>query len=206
VELLVSSIRTVRWESFGINFFLQVEPGVLEQAPHQVLIAARLPAEREEAVEAAIADDYANVTVIRVRPLLEKALALLGRLAIGVRVLGLFVVLVGIAILAGVVGTQASKRAREIGVLKALGSTRREVMLLVAVEHALQGLVAGALGGTAAFLVAHFTLSNTLDIPPQLPWLALPLMAVGAAVLAAGAGLLGSWRALHVAPIEALRS
>jgi predicted lysophospholipase L1 biosynthesis ABC-type transport system permease subunit len=165
-----------------------------------------LPAEREEAVEAAIADDYANVTVIRVRPLLEKALALLGRLAIGVRVLGLFVVLVGIAILAGVVGTQASKRAREIGVLKALGSTRREVMLLVAVEHALQGLVAGALGGTAAFLVAHFTLSNTLDIPPQLPWLALPLMAVGAAVLAAGAGLLGSWRALHVAPIEALRS
>jgi predicted lysophospholipase L1 biosynthesis ABC-type transport system permease subunit len=146
------------------------------------------------------------VTVIRVRPLLEKALALLGRLAIGVRVLGLFVVLVGIAILAGVVGTQASKRAREIGVLKALGSTRREVMLLVAVEHALQGLVAGALGGTAAFLVAHFTLSNTLDIPPQLPWLALPLMAVGAAVLAAGAGLLGSWRALHVAPIEALRS
>ena len=186
----------------------QPAPGVafLRRAELLAQLRARLPAEREEAVEAAIADDYVNVTVIRVRPLLEKALALLGRLAIGVRVLGLFVVLVGIAILAGVVGTQASKRAREIGVLKALGSTRREVMLLVAVEHALQGLVAGALGGTAAFLVAHFTLSNTLDIPPQLPWLALPLMAVGAAVLAAGAGLLGSWRALHVAPIEALRS
>jgi ABC-type lipoprotein release transport system permease subunit len=29
---------------------------------------------------------------------------------------------------------------------------------------------------------------------------------VGAALLAAGAGILGSWRALQVAPIEALRS
>ena len=30
LELLVSSIRTVEWERFSINFFLVVEPGVLD--------------------------------------------------------------------------------------------------------------------------------------------------------------------------------
>jgi putative ABC transport system permease protein len=43
LELVVTSIRTVKWESFGINFFLVVEPGVLEQAPQQRLAAARCP-------------------------------------------------------------------------------------------------------------------------------------------------------------------
>ncbi len=205
VDLLVSSIRKVRWESFGINFFLQVEPGVLESAPHQVLVAARLPLEREEAIEAEVALEHANITAIRVRPLLEKALDLLSRLAVGVRVLGLFVVLVGIAILAGVVGTQAGRRVKEIGLLKALGCTRREVLLLVALEHALQGVVAGALGGVAAFVVAHFVLEDALAIPAELPWILLPAVPVCAALLAALAGLAGSWRALRTAPIEALR-
>lgn len=205
VELLVSSLRKVRWESFGINFFLHVEPGVLEQAPHQVLVAARLPLAREEAIEAALAEDYPNATVIRVRPLLEKALGLLGRLAAGVSVLGGFVVLVGVAILAGVAGAQAARRRREIGVLKALGCTRREVVLAVGIEHALQGLVAGALGGAGAYAVAQAVLRGTLDIPPQLPWELLPLVPLAAALLAAVAGIAGSWRALRVPPVEALR-
>jgi putative ABC transport system permease protein len=204
-ELLVSSIRKVRWESFGINFFLQVEPGVLESAPHQVLVAARLPIEHEEAIEAEVALEHPNITAIRVRPLLVKALDLLSRLAVGVRVLGSFVVLVGIAILAGVVGTQAGRRVKEVGLLKAIGCTRREVVLLVALEHALQGIVAGALGGVAAFLVAHVVLEEALAIPADLPWSALPALPIGAALLAAGAGLAGSWRALRTSPIEALR-
>lgn len=204
-DLLVSSIRKVRWESFGINFFLQVEPGVLESAPHQVLVAARLPSQREEAIEAEVALEHPNITAIRVRPLLEKALDLLSRLAVGVRVLGLFVVLVGIAILAGVVGTQASRRAKEVGLLKALGCTRGEVVLLVALEHALQGAVAGALGGAAAFGVAQVVLEGALAIPAELPWAWLPVVPPCAALLAAGAGLAGSWRALRTAPVEALR-
>ena len=49
VELLVSSIRTVEWERFSINFFLVVEPGVLDEAPRFRIAAARLPGEAESA-------------------------------------------------------------------------------------------------------------------------------------------------------------
>ena len=49
IELVVTSLRKVRWESFGINFFLVVEPGVLEQAPQLRIAAVKLPAGSEAA-------------------------------------------------------------------------------------------------------------------------------------------------------------
>src|SRR6202043_2293164 len=43
IDLVVTSIRKVNWRSFGINFSLVVEPGVLDQAPQQRFAAVRLP-------------------------------------------------------------------------------------------------------------------------------------------------------------------
>ena len=55
VELLVSSLRTVEWESFSINFFIVVEPGVLEQAPALYLANARVPEPAEQSLQDSVA-------------------------------------------------------------------------------------------------------------------------------------------------------
>ena len=44
LELTVTSFRTVDWKTFGINFFLVVEPGVLDRSPQMRVAAARLAA------------------------------------------------------------------------------------------------------------------------------------------------------------------
>src|SRR5215210_728206 len=67
LELTVTSLRTVDWQTFGINFFLVVEPGVLEKAPQNRLAATRLPRGSEQKVQDALAAAYPNVTLIRVR-------------------------------------------------------------------------------------------------------------------------------------------
>ncbi len=41
-----AALRTVDWSTFGINFFLVAEPGVLEEAPQFRLAAARLADDR----------------------------------------------------------------------------------------------------------------------------------------------------------------
>ncbi len=155
VTLFVTSLRSVEWQSFAINFFLVVEPGVLKGAPALYLANARVPKEREAALQDDLAAAYPSVTVLRVRPILEQVLALLGRIAAGIRLLGSFTVFAGLAILAGAVSATALRRGGEVALLKTLGVTRPGVTVLFFTEYGLTGLVAGAVGAGGALLLAY---------------------------------------------------
>ena len=140
VELTVTSLRKVHWESFGINFFWVVEPGVLDRAPQMRIASVRLPAGGEQRLQDALAATTPNVTVFAIREVLEKVGAVLERIALGVRFLGGFTVLAGLAILAGAVAAGAAQRGREVALGKALGMTRLQVAALFATESAIVGL------------------------------------------------------------------
>ena len=206
VELTVTSLRKVDWQSFRINFFLVVEPGILEDAPHWRLAAARLePPSKELALQNELAASFPNVTILRVRPMLEKLAALLERIALGVRLLGSFTILTGLVILAGAVGTTALRRAREAALLKALGVTRGGVRRLFAWEYALTGLVAGTLGAAGALALSWAFLEFLAELEPDLPLWALPVAALASATLAVLSGLAASAKALRARPLETLR-
>lgn len=206
VDLLVTSLRDVEWRSFGINFFLVVEPGVLEDAPHFRLAAARLPAGGEQALQDRLAADFPNITLLRVRPILERVFELLTRAALGLRILGAFTIAAGIAILAGAVAAGNLRRAREAALLKTLGIARGRVALLFAVEHVLVGLVAGAIGAAGAVLASRLFLARALELSPTTPLLPVLALILGGALLSALAGLAASARALASPPIRTLRA
>lgn len=206
LELLVTSLRTVEWDSFNINFFLVVEPGALDDAPHFRIAAARVePPEAELELQTAVAKRAPNVTLLRVRPLLERVAGVVDRIAVGVRGLGGFTVLTGLVILAGAVGTSAARRAREAALLKALGVTRGTVVRLFAIEYALGGVVAGTIGGLGASLLSWSFLRFLAQVDATFPLEATPLAAVATAILATVSGLAASARALRARPIETLR-
>jgi len=205
IELVVSSLRTVQWESFSINFFLVAEPGSLDDAPHALLAAARVDANEEQAFQDELAKEYGNVTPIRVRSILEKVLEVLGKLSLGVRLLGGFTFAVGLAILAGVAATAALNRSREVALLKALGVRRATIAGLFATEFGLLGFVAGLVGGTAAAIIAWQFLEQITDLGGVFVWWAPIAAAAGTALLAAACGLLASARALSARPIDTLR-
>ena len=206
LELVVTSLRDVQWQSFDINFFLVVEPGALDGAPHFRVAAARFePPAVEEALQNELAAAYPNVTVLRVRPILEKIADVLARLSLGVRGLGSFTILTGLVILAGAVATGALRRAREAALLKTLGVTRTGVTRLFAVEYALSGLVAGAIGSAGALVLAWAFLEQLAELDAELPLATVPVAAVAAAALATLSGLAASLRALRARPLETLR-
>ncbi|QDV09437.1 macrolide transporter ATP-binding /permease protein [Planctomycetes bacterium Poly30] len=201
----ITSLREVDWASFRINFFLLVEPGMMEDAPGWRLAAGRIDPEREGALQAAVVQRYPNVSVLRIRPLLEKVASTLGRIALAVRLLGGFTVLVGIAILAGAVAATSLKRGGEAALLKSMGMTRRGVASLFAVEYGLLGLVSGAFGGLGALLLSWAFLRFGLQLPGLPSLTAIPIAAVGTAALAVTAGLAASSKPLRASPIETLR-
>lgn len=201
----VTSLREVDWASFQINFFLLVEPGVMDDAPGWRLAAARVPEDHEASLQTRVVKAYPNVGVLRIRPLLERVAETLGRIAFAVRMLGGFTILTGIAILAGAVAASSLRRSGEAALLKVLGITRRGVALLFVVEFGLLGLVAGLLGGVGALLLSWVFLSVGLDMRGVPNLLSLPIAALGAALLAILAGLGSSARALRASPVAALR-
>lgn len=206
VELTVTSLRTVDWQSFGINFFLVAEPGVLEKAPQQWLAAARLPRGSEQTLQDTLASSYPNVTVLRVREILEKVAGVLERIGVGIRFLGGFTVLAGIAILGGAVSASSARRGREVALLKTLGMTRKGVVGAFAVEYALIGLVAGVIGTVGAAILSYAVVTRGFELPWELQPVPMLVALVGTVLLAVLAGLAASARALERRPIEVLRS
>jgi putative ABC transport system permease protein len=206
IDVTVTSIRTVDWQSFGINFFMVVEPGVLEQAPQQRLATARLPRGGEQRIQDLIAASYPNITLLRIREILEKILKVMGRIGLGIRFLGGFTVIAGIAILAGAVSAGSARRGREVALLKTLGVTRRGVAATFAVEYALIGLVAGTIGAVGGTFLAWGVLTRGFEIPWELDPLSIAAAIVASVILTVIAGLAASLRALERRPIEVLRS
>jgi putative ABC transport system permease protein len=205
VEMKITSLRSVQWRSFSLNFFLVAEPGALDGAPHFIFGAARVAPERELALQNGIAAAYPNVTVLRARQFLERAGGLLSQIALGVRVLGSFALLSGLVILAGAIAATRLKRAREVAVLKTLGLTRARIAGLFALEYALVGVVAGVLGAAGAYLLAFGFARRVLELY-ELPSLTACLLAVvGTVLLSVLGGLAASARALRVPPLEVLR-
>jgi putative ABC transport system permease protein len=205
LELLVSSIRTVQWERFSINFFLVVEPGVLDNAPRYRIATARLAPSAELPVQDRLAAGYPNVTMLRIRELLEKIVAVLEQVGFGVRFLGAFTVLAGIAILAGAISAGAVRRGHQVALYKTLGMTRAQVASVFAVEYALIGLVAGLLGTVGGVALAYAVVHFGFEI--VWAWVPTAYAAATAATVALSvvAGLAASTRALAVRPLTVLR-
>ncbi|MFY9819909.1 MAG: FtsX-like permease family protein [Thermoanaerobaculia bacterium] len=206
IDLKVTSLRTVNWQTFGINFFLVVEPGVLESAPQTRLAVARLPKGGEQRAQDALAASYPNVTLLRIREILEKVLKVLQRISLGIRFLGGFTVVAGIAILAGAISAGSARRGREVALLKTLGMTRRGVAATFAAEYSLIGLVAGGIGTAGATVLAYGVITRGFKIPWQLDPLSMTVALGGTVILAVLAGLAASYRALQRRPIEVLRA
>jgi putative ABC transport system permease protein len=205
LELVVSSLRSVDWGRFSINFFLVVEPGVLDRAPGFRIASARLPAEVEASTQDQLAAAFPNVTMLRLREVLQRVVGILRQLGFGVRFIGAFTVLAGIAILGGSVAAGAVRRGRQVALYKTLGMRRAEVVTVFAVEYALIGLVAGVIGTVGgvflAWLVTRFGFEISWAWSP-----AALLLSVGLTVaLSVAAGLAASARSLSARPLAVLR-
>lgn len=205
VEAVVASIRKVDWQTFSTNFMVLLSPGALDGAPETFIATARVPASAEAPLQNAIAAAMPNVTAVAVRDILERADAVLARVAFAVRAIALLAVAVGLAVMAGALTASRYQRLVESVIFRTLGATRGLVARIFAVEYACLGAAAG-LGGSAlavllAWVVVRFVLDTPWTLEPELVALGV-LLAVTVAV---GIGFLATFRLLGQKPLPVLR-
>jgi putative ABC transport system permease protein len=119
-------------------------------------------------------------------------------------------VLSSIGLMVGGVGVVAimmisvTERTREIGVRKALGATRRDILWQFLVEASTLTLVGGAIGMLVGGLIA-FAISRVTPIPANVPLWSIVAALAASALTGVGFGLYPASRAARLDPVEALR-
>jgi putative ABC transport system permease protein len=149
------------------------------------------------------AEDF---TITTQEEMLEVLGSVLGILTMAVGGLGAISLVVGGVGIVTIMTIAVNERTPEIGLLRAIGANRRQILLLFIGEAVVLAGVGGLfgliLGAGIAWLIGEFVPA----LPTHTPW----IYAVYAEVLAAGIGLLaGVLPALHAAglhPVDALRA
>jgi putative ABC transport system permease protein len=107
--------------------------------------------------------------------------------------------------------TAVTERTREIGVMKAVGATRRQILALFMIESGIVGMIGGLLGATVGIglsFIAGAVIRNTVAIPFQ-PYISMELIAGSiffSFIVGMISGVLPARKASKKEPVEALRS
>ncbi len=192
----ITSLRSVDWMAFDINFVVMFSPGVLEGAPQTHLATAHATRAAEPLLERAVAQRFANVTAIPVRIIVAALDELLGRIAVAIQAVAALTVAAGLLVLAGSIAAGHERRVYDAVVLKVLGARRSDLLRAFLAEHVLLGCITAGLAIGIGTLAAWGFVTAVLD----LEWHFLPeyvaVTAAGCITITLILGFASTWRAL----------
>jgi putative ABC transport system permease protein len=149
------------------------------------------------------AEDF---TVTPQQKMLEVFGTVLEAITFAVAAIGAISLLVGGVGILTILTIAVAERTSEIGLLRALGSTRSGIQALFLGEAALLATIGGAIGLLLGWGIAVMLQLVLPGLPVHTPWRYAVLAELVALAVGLGAGVLPAWRAARLDPLEALRS
>lgn len=203
----VASLREVDWQRVQPNFFVVFPEGVLENAPQFYAVVARAESTAASArLQRSLVERFPNVSVIDLNLILNTLDAILDRVSGAIRIVALFTILTGCAVLASAVLSSRSQRVKESILLRTLGAPRRQIITSVIAEYVFLGSISagtGALLSSVAGWALAFHFFKTSAAVSIGAILSVPLMVTA---LTAIAGVLGCWGIFQRSALETLRA
>ncbi len=200
----VTSLRSVQWDSFNVNFFVIGTPGLMSGQPASYITSFHLPPDKRPLLHELI-QRYPSITALDVSALMQQVRAIMDRGVMAVESVFLFTLAAGVIVLYA--GIQASRelRIQEAAILRTLGLSRRRLLVSVLLEFALLGGLAGLISAGLASAISWSLATRVFDLPwhPD-PWMwALALF--GGAAGVGIAGIAASWHLFNTPPVAVLR-
>jgi putative ABC transport system permease protein len=174
LQAKVTSLRRVKWTSFQPNFFIEFQPGVLEEAPKTYIAAVdEVSKESRIQLQNQLVGLFPNVSVIDVSTVTQRVLQLFGQMSWALRVIAVFSVFTGMVVLFSIARYQAQSRKTEVQLLKLLGGTPRLINSTQWLEFGGLGLFAACSGvllsQALSWSVSYFLFDSIWNFNPILP-------------------------------------
>ena len=203
-EFTISNLREVDWQTFNINFFTVVPPGVLDDDPASWVTSLYLKPEQKNLI-APLVKRYPNVTVIDVEAIMSRVRGIMDRVTLAVEFIFMFSLLAGLAVLYAAIQASQDERRFESAVLRTLGARRSILLRGLFAEFITLGALSGLLAGFAATTLAWVLAEQVFHFPYQFnPLVAVAGITAGIAIVGI-AGVLGTRSVLSQPPVETLR-
>jgi putative ABC transport system permease protein len=200
----ITSLRKVDWDTFRVNFFVVMPPGILEKYPATYITSFHLPPEHMEVTNQLI-KDFPNLLVIDVATIISQVQKVIEQVAKAIEFVFLFTLLAGLTVLYAAIASTQDERIHEAAIFRTLGARRGQLARAWAAEFAILGGLAGlfAAAGASAlgYVIGEYALNLTYTFNASIWATGLFSGMIGVTV----AGLMGTRSALSTPPLMTLR-
>jgi putative ABC transport system permease protein len=206
----IANMRTVDWESLGINFVMVFSPHAFDGAPHTHLATLTLPEggtpAQEGAIVRAVSESFPMVTAVRVKDTLETIGGMITNLLLAIRGASALTLIAAGLVLGGALAAGHRHRVYDAVILKTLGATRTRLLAAYAIEYLLLGTATAVFGALAGSLAGWMIVTELMHL--RFVWAPLPavLATIGAVAVTVVLGLAGTFAALGQKPAFVLRN
>jgi putative ABC transport system permease protein len=197
--------RSLNWDNMTPNFYFLFPEGLLEEYPRTSMTSLYIPPEKKLLVND-ILRSYPTVQVIELDKIIDRIRTIVSQVTRGLEVMTLLILACGVLVMFAAVSLSMSERLQESAILRTLGSSKRLILGIQAIEFGGLGLMAGLLASAGAELSVSVLQRFVFDLPVTLHlWLWLVGPAAGA-LLVGCLGVVYSRKAVVQPPLEVLRS
>ncbi|GMN03988.1 ABC transporter permease [Erythrobacter sp. MTPC3] len=208
-DVRIANIREIDWENMGFNFTLVFSRNAISDAPHNLSATIDIADGADPSQQGALLRDlvrqFPSSSVVEVGEVLTEARTILQQVSLATLAAAAVAVLAGLAVLMGAIAAARAARMYDTVVLRVLGASRRQVLMMQLAEY---GLIALALAGVALALgsgLAWVIITQLFEFDWLPNWgEVLAVLGLGLFIVLAFA-LGGSLPLLRAKPAQALR-
>lgn len=200
----ITNIRKVDWDTFKVNFFVIVPPGLLENYPRSY-ITSFYAAPGDMLIINDLVRTFPNILVVDVATIINRVQQMIRQVSEAIEFVFVFTVLAGFVVLYAAIAATQDERIHEAAIFRALGAKREQLSRAWAVEFAILGGIAGFFASAGATALGYVIGERILHLDYTFnPWIWVIGIFIGViGVLCAG--LLGTRSALSSPPLLTLR-
>ncbi|HEX6180922.1 MAG TPA: FtsX-like permease family protein [Chitinophagaceae bacterium] len=206
IKTVVGSTRKVDWNRVQTNFLVVFPKGVIDDAPQFHVLLTHVPSVEVSAkFQQTLVKQYPNVSIIDLGLILSILNEVLSKIGFVIRFMAAFSMITGLIVLVASVLISKYQRVQESVLLRTLGSSRRQIFAITALEYFFLGALA-AFTGILLALAGSWALAYYVFETPFAPEL-LPMLIVfvSVAMLTVVIGLVNSRFVVSRPPLEILR-
>jgi putative ABC transport system permease protein len=201
---VVTSIRSVQWDSFRPNFYMVFPPGMLEGFAATWMTSFHLsPGDKPVLID--LVRSYPALTILEMDLIIEQVERIFRQVTLAVEYVLLFVLLAGFAVLFAALQSSLDERLYEGALLRALGASRRQLRAGHLAEFVALGLLAGLVAAIGTECLAWVLYTQVLHFDYSFKWqvwVAAPLLG---ALLIGATGYHGTRAVVQRSPVLLLR-